>query len=146
MKQFLKQYRVRLHTVGPVFIGSGREYSKKEYVILSNSKVGILDMQKLYSFLIHRRRTQSFENYMLNMPKEDLHDWLKKEGIEKQEIQNCMKFVIDAGDTSIQHGTKASIIDFIKDPMGRPYVPGSSLKGMFRTLLLTKSLEENAKK
>lgn len=44
MNQYLKSYRVNMRTVGPVFIGSGREIGKKEYLFLSRRQAGIPDI------------------------------------------------------------------------------------------------------
>ena len=51
MKKTWRAYRIKMTTVGPVYIGSGREFSKKEYVFLSKDKVGILDTVKLYQLM-----------------------------------------------------------------------------------------------
>ncbi len=56
MKQYLKSYCVVLRTVGPVFVGSGREIGKKEYVFLNRGLVGIPDIQRLYGELAKRKK------------------------------------------------------------------------------------------
>lgn len=38
MKSYLKSYRMKLTAVGPVFVGSGRELSKKEYMFFSEKQ------------------------------------------------------------------------------------------------------------
>ena len=56
MSQYLKSYQVELRTVGPVFIGSGKEISKKEYIFLENKRIGILDIERLYFYLVKKRK------------------------------------------------------------------------------------------
>lgn len=50
MDSFLKQYHVMLHTIGPVFVGSGKQLNKKEYIIDKRKKeVLVFDMGKMFS-------------------------------------------------------------------------------------------------
>lgn len=160
MNGHLKSYQAELETLGPVFIGSGHLYTRKEYMFLEyGTKIGILDMQKAYALMRRRRKAEAFERYLLNEPSpnqrswqrnapyrgyEDLSrlalsTWLTRNDIRVSEILPCMKYVADAGTNKLneQKGIKLQILEFIKDPMGCPYVPGSSIKGMLRTILLT---------
>lgn len=66
MEECLKTYQVVMRTVGPLFIGSGREINKKEYLFLNGKKqVAIPDIQKLYFELSKRRKAEAFEEYLL---------------------------------------------------------------------------------
>lgn len=56
MNQYLKCYQVVMRTVGPVFIGSGREIGKKEYLVLNRKQAGIPDIQLLYAELKKKRK------------------------------------------------------------------------------------------
>lgn len=53
MSDYLKSYRVCIKTHSPLYIGSGLEYTKKEYVIQGGT-VGIVNLQKL-SVLIYKK-------------------------------------------------------------------------------------------
>lgn len=134
----LEVYRVRLTALGPVFIGSGAEFSKKEYLFLNNRRtVGILDMQKLYRLVSKKGLQSRFEDFMLKSGgRKRLDEWLMENHIGNQDAKECMKYTLDSGDTSIQRGTPVQIMECIKDPYGFPYIPGSSIKGMLRTILL----------
>lgn len=138
MRNNLEVYRARLTVLGPVFVGSGTEFSKKEYLFLNNRRtVGIMDMQKLYCLVEKKGLQNRFEDFMLRPGRrENLGEWLMENRIEVQEAKGCMKYVLDSGDTSIQRGTPVQIMECIKDPYGFPYIPGSSIKGMLRTILL----------
>ena len=50
MNRSLKVYDLSLKVQGPVFVGSGYEIQKKEYLFLNRSTVGIVDAEKLYLF------------------------------------------------------------------------------------------------
>lgn len=48
MKNYLKSYRIHLKVLGPVFIGSGKELSKKEYLFYKNNQIAVIDIAKFY--------------------------------------------------------------------------------------------------
>ena len=53
MKHHLEVYTCRLTALGPVFIGCGSNFSKKEYLFLDGFRtVGIADMEKLYGLAV----------------------------------------------------------------------------------------------
>ncbi len=95
MKQYLKSYRVVLRTVGPVFVGSGREIGKKEYVFLNRGLVGIPDIQRLYGELAKRKKEAAFEDYLLENRSMDLTLWLKKQKIGMDEVCPFLKYTLD---------------------------------------------------
>lgn len=140
MNNCLKHYHCVLHTAGPVFVGSGRELSKKEYMFLPDGKIGVMSIEKLY-FLIRKKHLEmAFEDFMTHQSRTDLKHWLMEHKISLEESKRCMKYVIDSGDTVLQRGTKTAIMEMVRDAYGMPYIPGSSIKGMFRTILLSSSI------
>lgn len=145
MKKNLEVYRAQLTVLGPVFIGSGNELSKKEYLFLNGRKtVGIIDIQAFYRMVSQKGLRNRFEMFMMDTrPRTNLSDWIRENGIKEQEIKKCLKYTIDSGDTVIQRGTPIQIMECIKDPYGMPYIPGSSIKGMLRTILLNGEVIQN---
>lgn len=145
MKNHLEVYQCRLTVLGPVFVGKGSDLSKKEYLFLDGrKKAGIVDIEKFYSMVVKKGLGNRFENYMMN-PRDRLNlgQWVKEAGIGGQEVKSCLKYAIDSGDTVIQRGMPIQIMECIKDPYGLPYIPGSSIKGMLRTILLAGRIAEN---
>lgn len=144
----LQTYRARLTVLGPVFVGSGNELSKKEYVFLNRLQtVGIVDMQKFYRMVSQKGLRGKFEDFMLDSrAKRGLSDWIKENGISLQEIRPYLRYEEDSGVTAIQRGTPLHIMECVKDPYGMPYIPGSSIKGMLRTILLNGEIAENPEK
>lgn len=143
MQRNLKAYNIVLETIGPVFVGSGREISKKEYVFLDREHVGILDQVKLYQFMKQRHLQKDFENYLVNDFRQDVGQWLRQYRIDLEEIFPCVKYTLKCGDTSLQRGTKTTVVEHIKDGCGLPYIPGSTIKGMLRTILLADDIISN---
>lgn len=136
MRQVLKTYELLLEVRGPVFIGSGNEIQKKEYVFLKGDKVGIVDIGKLYLLIKKLHLAAEYEKYMAEVRGEDLRKWLERNRIPMSEVMKCMKYTLESGDMVIERGKRLQIMEFIKDAYGKPYVPGSSVKGMLRTILL----------
>lgn len=53
MNDYLKSYKACINVHSPLYIGSGQEYTKKEY-IFENNTVSIVDLKKL-SDLIYKK-------------------------------------------------------------------------------------------
>lgn len=141
MKEFLDHYKVTLTVRGPVFVGNGQEFSKKEYLFLPGKRVGIIDMQKLYRLMVKKGRMQKFEAFMLDGYL-NIERWLEQERLLAEVERQCVKYTLDCGDTSFMRGRR-QIMACMKDAMGNPYVPGSTLKGMLRNILAADSLLRN---
>ena len=146
MQEYLKQYEVTLQTVGPVFIGNDKEIKKKEYIFLGKNKVGIFDIPKLYQELKRRGKSQKFEEYLMGNRREDLTTWLFHERIQIKDVKPFLKYTLDCEETAVENKKQLQIMEMIKDPYGNPYIPGSSLKGMLRTILLCYDLKNNQDK
>lgn len=144
MNQYLKSYRVVMHTIGPVFIGSGREIGKKEYFVLNSGQVVIPDMQLLYAELKKRNKAEAFEEYLLRKGNFSLTQWLENQRINIAGLEGLTRYRLDCGDAILDKGAnRLQILECMKDAYGMPYIPGSSLKGMLRTILLGADLMKN---
>lgn len=144
MKQYLKTYIVTLKTKGPVFIGTGNKIGKKEYVFLSRQKkVLVMDIRKMFLEIQKRGLEGEFTELVLRNGKPDLYHWLEKKGIPEKEYRSWVRYELDAGDRAEESRSELEILECMKDAYGLPYVPGSSLKGMFRTILLSGYLMKN---
>ncbi len=140
-KDFLKRYEGTLNVLGPVFIGSGRELTKREWILDRKKRTGyILDELKLFNYLRQRKLLQSFEAYMLK-DKRDLYGWAKENGIYPEDIGLISSYTLDC-DGVADLNTIKGVQLFIKDGYGLPYVPGSSIKGAFRNVILAMLLNE----
>ena len=136
MGKELQHYTITLHTEGPVFIGSGRTIGKKEYIYdRYANKVHIPNMEKMFAYFMKRGLLALYEEYLLN-GKIDFVYWLKDNRITEREVMPWIAYTMDSGDAVIEQKSKKEILTSVKDAYGCPYVPGSSLKGALRTVLL----------
>lgn len=143
MNNYLKTYDITLTVKGPVFVGDGKQIGKKEYVFLSNNEVGVLNIEKLYSELRKRGKAQGFERYMLENGRDNLNDWLRSQNLTVSDIRHCIKYDLESCDVINRRAKGLQVMSFIKDPYGNPYIPGTSLKGMFRTMFLSEEITHN---
>lgn len=143
MKQLghLKTYKMKITTLSPVFIGGGEfsDLSQLQYV-LSGNKLKIVDEAKFMQFLTKAKLLDKFINYVSkpqynkngkpisptlsywinqNFPNKDLDIYSKTENIGEVTKRNLNY-----------------VRSFVKDKNGKPYVPGSSIKGAIRTALM----------
>ena len=134
----LKHYVVKIEALSPIHIGSGEKIGKKEYIYLPWDHLVIIpDISKMYEAIRRKDYGTRFENYMFKNNKDALGVWLKNLGYQKKDYETWKRYELEAGDAFLtQDARSREIMAFIKDPYGMPYVPGSSLKGMFRTALL----------
>lgn len=139
---YLKRYKIYLETLGPVFIGSGKELTKKEWILDKGRSEGIiLDELKLFSYINSNNLLDSFETFMLKGNKKMI-DWASEAGIYPRKIQNIAKYRVDCSGIN-ENSTDKGVQIFIKDGYGMPYIPGSSLKGAIRNIILAKMIEED---
>lgn len=145
MKEVLKHYQMELVVKGPVFVGSGKEIGKKEYVFLDAQTLGILAPEKLYAELRHRGKSRQFEEYLLNNRRDDLTNWLRNENVRVNDIKDCIRYSLKCRELieARKEKSKLQIMECTKDPYGKPYIPGSSIKGMLRTIILGNDILEN---
>ncbi len=146
MNNYLKTYKIILTTKAPVFIGSGKDLNKKEYIYeYHKSKVHIPDFTKMFEFMNKTHRINKFQDYMLNYYG-DFSRWLKDNKIYPQEYMQWIDYSLFVDEGVFENGQKNEIHICMKDAYGCPYIPGSSLKGAIRTALLANDILENKSK
>lgn len=144
MRSVLKTCQLELKVKGPVFVGSGYEIQKKEY-ILQGHKAGVVNPQKLFMLAKKKHLEAELERFMVKDTREDLKHWAMRNHISTDEMQRCMAYTLNAGDMQLEKG-KMQIMACMKNPYGQPYIPGSSIKGMLRTILLCDEIMQNPEK
>lgn len=149
MKYSVEVYDLILEVETPVFIGNGKNINKKEYIILPGKKLGVLDVGKFYYLVCKKHKAEEFERFMLQKTKSDfrlsLNQWMERSNIRIEDVKECFKYILDSESVTLLRGTPLEIFPFIKDPYGQPYVPGSSVKGMIRTILMGADICQNPK-
>lgn len=130
-------YKVILKTKGPVHIGSGLKLSKKEYIHdRINRKIIVPSFEKMYMDIRKRKLEAKFQEYILE-ESGYLYGWLHNNGFSENDYKRWTKYEFDCRDSSIDKGKPIEISTFMKDAYEKPYIAGSTLKGLLRTALLS---------
>ncbi len=130
MNEPVIQKHLRVEVLSPLHIGDGERLKRKQFVV-SKSQVVIADEARL---LKRVQGTQVLLDGFLQFcqtPGEYLDDFLRRHSIPPTEIGYVVQALGMVG---------GEVYTFIKGADGRPYLPGSSLKGALRSALLRASL------
>ncbi|UUX33730.1 type III-A CRISPR-associated RAMP protein Csm5 [Fundicoccus culcitae] len=150
-----KYYTLHLKTLSPVHIGSGVRTTSKEF-IFENDNYYFPDMVKLYSELekLGDEKVERFEQFMIRNHSNEarLTDFLNNNKIKTRDFGgysiNSSGYeeskAEQTGKTHEKNRAKLKEIHrCIKDPYGKPYIPGSSLKGAIRTILVNQKFKKD---
>lgn len=150
MNTYLKPFGLTLRCLGPVFIGSGEKRTSKEYHV-EGDRVYFPDMELLYADIpAHKRK--SFEAFVMNtdgaQATAPLKEWVEPNAVKLDPAKH-RGYEVKIGSIEPRRASRGrggrmtrkkltlnEIHAFIKDPLGRPYVPGSTVKGMLRSIYL----------
>ena len=97
-------------------------------------------------YLKRRKLDTEYERFMVNDMKKDLGSWMTEHKIPAADINEWALYQLDCGDAVIERGRTIQIMQCMKDAYGNPYIPGSSLKGMLRTILLSECVTADAER
>lgn len=140
----MKVYKLELIVKGPLFVGSGSELLKKEYLFdRVKKKIIIPDIGRMYADLSKLNLNEDYEKYMFHEKKKSLSEWFFEKNINEKQIESWTRYELDCGDAIFEKGKTMQIMQCVKDAYGLPYIPGSSLKGMLRTILLAYDISSN---
>lgn len=143
----MRSYKLTLRAEGPVFIGDGQKIGKKEYIFDSVSNlVHVPDLTKMFRELEAHGLMAAYQDYLLN-DRRDFGLWLRQNRLLfPRQIPSWVAYSVDSADAVFEERERREILTFIKDPYGCPYVPGSSVKGMLRTILLSAKILRDREK
>ncbi|WP_321970914.1 type III-A CRISPR-associated RAMP protein Csm5 [Paratractidigestivibacter sp.] len=135
----VRHYRLEFETAGPVHIGNGNRYGKKDYYASGNDIV-VLDTRKFTSLLDARQIDRYCE--FLGNGRDELQDFLQGNPDMRKLAEKSVAYKVDSPLAQAPGGSghRHDVWEFVKDPYGNPYVPGSSVKGMLRTAILLNML------
>lgn len=152
----MRYWKVTLGVYSPTFIGSGTTYKKDSYIYdRQNNKVYFLDEGKWAVFLGQHGLIDDFAQALTReLQRFDLFRYLGNQSQLRRtygSVWNVIRAmqkdgVIRAEEeyyAADRNGRLNDIAGFIRDAEGNPYVPGSSLKGAFRTAILTSVIRKN---
>lgn len=133
------QFEFTLTTLAPVHIGEGKTITTKEFLYEEGEERGYYyfpDMPTLYNQVCKIGFQKQFEQYLLGKGERDLRGFFKDHQIKEKQFGGYR--VKETGYESKDRGKLNNIDAFIKDTYGNPYIPGSSLKGALRTILVNR--------
>ena len=129
-----------MRVLTPVFVGCGQKLLKKEYIYIPNeNRVYVPDRDRFFSWLQERNLVDAYTDFILSSDN-SLYQWLLSQKASKEEIRGLAAYTAHGGDRTI-NGKPIRLDDIhsmVKGPGGKPYLPGSSIKGAMRTALLNK--------
>ena len=153
MKTEYRTFQFSLLSMAPIHIGSGDKYTSREF-IYENGYFYFPEMGKFYNRMVEKGYDQKFERFLQERKPRASNNRLisflednrisdrdfggyriKETGLETEENDNDSKL-----------GAINEVVKFMRDPFGTPYIPGSSLKGAIRTILMNTNPDWNNKK
>ena len=143
MNSHIENHIIEIETVGPLFVGSGQNYGKKEIIFDTyNKKVHIPNAKKMAQYFMKNSMLRKYEEFMFGYEK-DFGKWLYKNNIKKDIYEKWIDYTLDGSESDMGNAQVKQVAAFVKDPFQLPYVPGSSLKGAIRTILLASEIIQN---
>ncbi len=155
MESYLYRSYIEFQTLSPVFIGGGRELNKKEYIYDRNTgSIYLVDFRKMCEGLQARNLLGAFEAYLMEdvqtqnkrqgtFQNRELFHFLKDNRVPETVYKNWYIGAVKVADKSMNMHSAKSIQMFMRNAANEPYIPGSSFKGMLRTVLETNYYLEN---
>lgn len=156
MKNPYKTYKMKLTTLSPIFIGSGEELDKSQYIYDFNSQtVKIVDEKKFSKFLINKNLIDVYSNDLLSKNIRDLKHWLESRQlslnlpifsntIRCKDLKKIQRNGKEKRVVSLKSLNK--VMTCIKNSEGQAYIPGSSIKGAIRTAFCAYFVNKNKEK
>lgn len=139
-----------IECLSPVHIGSGDKLTAVEYIFDEKARqVYFLDQARWLQFLYRKRLTDEFLRHIRRtaeqLKSKDpfcgqlLWDWLTQKGIRPDEIRNLAGTIghVHTNNPLIDRRSVNDIDRNITDAFGSAYIPGSSIKGVLRTGILS---------
>ena len=130
-------FDLKLKALGPVFIGDGTKTGKKEY--LHDRQRGLasfFDGEKFFRLLLEKGLEDKYEAFMYG-GQGDLHAFLTCGcGLREEDWAPALRCSLKIGDDLDAARSANDIFGFVRDAGSRAYIPGSSVKGALRTVLL----------
>ena len=136
-----------LKVVTPVNISDGIVLGAKDYLYDSRrQKVFFLNLHQWHMFIYKHMLLEKYESYLANFrDKQSLLEWLRMQGYDIDDVRTVITSEAQATVNLMDSERKKTLNDInrhIQQPDGSLYVPGSSIKGVFRTAILYSLLQK----
>lgn len=145
-KQF-ETAKMYLKVVTPINISDGIVLGAKDYLYDSRrQKVYFLNLHQWHMFIYKHVLLKKYESYLANFrDKQSLLEWLRMQGYDIDDVRTVITSEAQATVNLMDNEKKKTLNDInrhIQQPDGSLYVPGSSIKGVFRTAILYSLLQK----
>lgn len=145
-KQF-ETAKMCLKVVTPINISDGIVLGAKDYLYDSRrQKVFFLNLHQWHMFIYKHMLLEKYERYLANFrDKQSLLEWLQMQGYDIDDVRTVITSEAQATVNLMDNEKKKTLNDInrhIQQPEGSLYVPGSSIKGVFRTAILYSLLQK----
>jgi CRISPR type III-A-associated RAMP protein Csm5 len=127
-------FHCEVQLLSPVHIGNGEKYVNNFDFICENNKGRIFDHKRLFT-LVERLDRDQITSFTTAIEDANLSNWLRSNHV------NLNGAVIHSFNWS--NHPPNYINRQIRDGLGRPIIPGSSLKGAFRTAILSRLVNDD---
>lgn len=145
-KQF-ETAKMCLNVVTPINTADGIVLGAKDYLYdSSRQKVYFLNLHQWHMFIYKHMLLEKYESYLANFrDKQSLLEWLRMQGYDIDDVRTVITSEAQATVNLMDNEKKKTLNDInrhIQQPDGSLYVPGSSIKGVFRTAILYSLLQK----
>ena len=151
--------KFEIECLTPVYVGSGETLKAFQYIYNSKEQdVIFIDEHKWISFLAKHKLMDDFAKYVKNTAEKvasryknnysntSLWQWLINHRIPIGEINDLAIRHSYARNNVIEPGGGKALNDIsccMSDPTGKPYIPGSTIKGFLRTAIMFSLIQKN---
>ena len=152
MKTEYRTFQFSLLAMAPIHIGNGEKYTSREF-IYENGYFYFPDMGKFYNRMVEKGYDQKFERFLqerkASASNNRLISFLEDNRISDRDFGGYRiketGFETEKNNIDSKLGTINEVSKFMRDAFGNPYIPGSSLKGAIRTILMNTNPDWNNK-
>ena len=150
MKTEYRTFQFSLLAMAPIHIGNGEKYTSREF-IYENGYFYFPDMGKFYNRMVEKDYDQKFERFLQETkpsPRNNrLISFLEDNRISDRNFggYRIIETKLETNNNYLRGGALNQVSKFIRDSFGNPYIPGSSLKGAIRTILMNTNPDWNNK-
>ena len=153
MKTEYRTFQFSLLAMAPIHTGSGDKYTSREF-IYEDGYFYFPDMGKFYNRMVEKGYDQKFERFLqerkASASNNRLISFLEDNRISDRDFGGYRiketGFETEKNNIDSKLGTINEVSKFMRDSYGNPYIPGSSLKGAIRTILMNTNPDWNNKK
>ena len=150
MKTEYRTFQFSLLAMAPIHVGNGEKYTSREF-IYENGYFYFPDMGKFYNRMVEKGYDQKFERFLQETkpsPRNNrLISFLEDNRISDRNFggYRIIETKLETNNNYLRGGALNQVSKFIRDSFGNPYIPGSSLKGAIRTILMNTNPDWNNK-